>query len=359
MSVSPLLASTYKILAHEERVNAYLRGEPVYPVTLELGITARCNRNCDDCPSLYGRKQPDLSFPLIKHLLAGLDRKTPGLIITGGEPTLHADFGDILKAAREEYAFSEIAVITNGLLLQESRIYEPLMMYAGTVRVSLYDWNDNSLSGVLPTLERISRLRRMIGESGSRLQIGVSALTLNSQSEVLPQVVDMAREAGAHWVYLLPTCTKDVSGANARHEQKVVISTIRSLQDAYRETAGFDVFCLDDRYTVKAPHFRGYHAAHFIIVVGSDGVNYLGSESKYRDQFALVDLKRTNKCFLVDSERLARIRNIHSDEYAPKGSMNRGILYSDLIQKLIDGKTDWNTLKNKINGVQFRMVDII
>ena len=37
--------------------------------------------------------------------------------------------------------------------------------------------------------------------------------------------------------------------------------------------------------------FSAYHAAHFLLVVGADGKNYLGAEVKYQPAFILWDLK--------------------------------------------------------------------
>ena len=34
--------------------------------------------------------------------------------------------------------------------------------------------------------------------------------------------------------------------------------------------------------------FQGYHAAHFIMVVGADGDNYLSSETKYQPRYRIA-----------------------------------------------------------------------
>jgi len=116
---------------------------------------------------------------------------------------------------------------------------------------------------------------------------------------------------------------------------------------------------LDRRYSEKNPSFRGYHAAYFIFVVGSDGCNYLSSESKYKPDFMLLTSAETNENPLFNRNRLSRIAAVHSEEYSPKGNMNRGILYSDLIQKLIDHKIDMQSLEKRMDAMRFLMVNII
>jgi len=352
------LASTYKILNHLNRVNVYLKGEPVYPVTLELNITARCNRHCKDCPSILGRNAPDLSLSSIRSLFKNMQEETPGLIVTGGEPTLHPDFPVILREAHEN-GFKEIAVITNGSFLNDPNVYEPLLKYASAVRVSLYDWNGGSFESLLPTLERINALHNRIVESKSQLTIGTSALTQNSEASLLPELTRLAVENGANWIYFLPCCTKDPDGNKIQLEQGKIFTTIHSLKDEYQSSPGFDVFCIDERYNEKNPSFRGYHAAYFIFVVGSDGCNYLSSESKYKPDFMLLTSAETNENPLFNRNRLSRIAAVHSEEYSPKGNMNRGILYSDLIQKLIDHKIDMQSLEKRMDAMRFLMVNII
>ncbi len=49
-------------------------------------------------------------------------------------------------------------------------------------------------------------------------------------------------------------------------------------------------FTSSDRYVDTGLSFDGYHAAHFLLVVGADGMNYLGAEVKYQPQYAIADL---------------------------------------------------------------------
>lgn len=44
--------SPNKLAVNRERVEAYCRNEPIYPVTMELDLTQKCTRSCPNCP--YG-----------------------------------------------------------------------------------------------------------------------------------------------------------------------------------------------------------------------------------------------------------------------------------------------------------------
>ena len=49
MNHQPEQFSDFKILRHLERIQALLRGELVWPVTVEVDPTNHCNHNCIWC----------------------------------------------------------------------------------------------------------------------------------------------------------------------------------------------------------------------------------------------------------------------------------------------------------------------
>ncbi|MBN1829902.1 MAG: radical SAM protein [Deltaproteobacteria bacterium] len=115
------LSSPWKVARHKEKLEAYLRGEPVYPVTLELDITTACNRECPGCPSASGPFSRNLDMAFIRHLFSLIGGRTKGLLLTGGEPTISPIFPDVLREARRS-GFEEIAVVTNGSFLAEEKV---------------------------------------------------------------------------------------------------------------------------------------------------------------------------------------------------------------------------------------------
>ena len=99
---------------------------------------------------------------------------------------------------------------------------------------------------------------------------------------------------------------------------------------------GFPVFVLRDRYVDSPIKFAAYHAACFLLVIGADGLNYLGAEVKYRPQHAIADVAGNwRDDFLWQRARLERIHAANSQTYAAIGSRHRGVLYSHWIQQLM------------------------
>lgn len=350
------MTSVQKIVRHRARLEAYLRGERIFPVTLELNLTADCNRKCPDCPSGLGKPAMSLRIDFIDTLFHLLHGHTRGLIVTGGEPTLSPVFGEVLRRARTRFDFEDIAVITNGSRLDDPAVRDELLAHASTVRVSLYNWDSRSLQGAVPTLARIARLRSHIERSGSELQIGVSILTSRGALTILPKLVGSVFAAGAHWIYFLPSCTRRIDGAAAQREQAEVLDAIKKLD----RTRGQDIHFLDARYASDGVRFQGYHAAHFILVIGADGKNYLGSEVKYQPEYVIADLSGEQRDgFLWHPARLDKIDSVSHRRYPAQGSRNRGVLYNTLIEQLRSGATSMDALAFEIQGRDIYLPHII
>lgn len=333
------MVGTGKILFHRERLNSFFCGETIFPVTLELGLTTRCNRNCPDCPSGLGRPDLELGLAEVEPLLAFLSGRTRGLIVTGGEPTMARDFAAVLDKARSEYGFEDIAVVTNGSFLDEARVAEALLAHASAVRVSLYDWHEKSLDGVRPTLERIRRLRDRVDRLGSSLLIGASALTTEERGSQLKPLAELAAQAGVHFLYFHPVCFREAaSGPTQRRRQQAVLE---DLQNCRREFSGrLAVHFLADRFRHDDIRFSAYHSAHFIMVLAADGRRYLATEVKYRPAYELGVLGRDSPEDLVFGRAVARaISGVSSTGYPGIGGRNRGLLYNSLLEDLLENRT--------------------
>lgn len=328
------VASGYKIAAHRERLLAYLRGEAIFPVSLELDLTSRCSRTCRDCPSTRAREHWELTETFVKGLFAALGGNVPGLLLTGGEPTISPLFAGTLALAREQ-GFRDIAIVTNGSHLDRDSVRSALLAHASTIRVSLYDWEEAVFAGAELIFQRLEALRGMIDSTRSPLRIGVSALTSNKRLGRLRRLVETAVASGVHWVYFHPRCRHWNEGRPQPEDQEGVLEEIARLREEYSGRIEIDVSI--QRYQDSPLRFSGYHAAHFLMVVGADRKNYLGAEVKYHPDFVTADLgDGFADGFLWDSARLARIASHNHGNYRALGSRHRGVLYNDFIERLLE-----------------------
>lgn len=327
------IAASSKIAYHKEKLDSYLQGKHIFPATLELDITTECNRKCPNCPSTTTMQKINLDLKVIERLMSLLEGKTRGLILTGGEPTISPILPDVLSMAKD-YGFIDVAVVTNGNFLDKDSVADALISYASAVRISLYDWTVDSSEGLEPTLKRINVLRKRIEKEQSPLRIGVSALTSTENIKVLRNLCEKVKSSGAHWIYFHPRCINWDAGTPNRMDQSGIIEEIEALS----QENGFHAFAFPERYKNDPVTFDEYHAAHFLLVIGADGKNYLGAEVKYQPTYIIGDIINDySEDFLWRKERLERIQTWNSSIYPAIGSRHRGILYNNLIEKMMNG----------------------
>ncbi len=353
----PYLTSMAKVGHHREKVRAFLNGEPIFPVTLEMDLTSACTKTCADCPSTTAPQHNSLTEDFLDRLLGCLGGRATGLLLTGGEPTMAPLFPRALQMARAR-GFVEIAVVTNGSLLHRPEIQDALLQHVTTIRLSLYGWGNGDCSEMTESLEKIEKLRGRIDREGSRLQIGVSALTSSDRAGELVEVAGLARRAGAHWIYFHPLCRNWTRGHPSPVGQVHVLDEIQRLQAG--ESADFCAYVFRDRYETTELEFNGYHAAHFLLVVGADARNYLAPEVKYQASHVIAELGNSwRDDFLWDQARLDRIASISSRTYAAIRSRHRGELYSHFLEALKRGDPAAGSLQETESAGGFRFPHIL
>ncbi|HEY7818200.1 MAG TPA: radical SAM protein, partial [Vicinamibacteria bacterium] len=91
--------------------------------SLRLSVTDRCNLRCHYCMPeadyVWLPRQDLLSFEEITRLVDVFTRLGVHKVrLTGGEPLLRRDLPDLIRLLSARPALSEVALTTNGLLLQ-------------------------------------------------------------------------------------------------------------------------------------------------------------------------------------------------------------------------------------------------
>jgi hypothetical protein len=327
-----------KVAVHQERIEAYLRGEKMYPVTVELDLTQRCTRSCPACPYAAARSAGlTLELPFLDRLFSLLGKNTPGLVLSGGEPTSVPHFSRTIALAKEK-GFREVAVITNGSLLHLPEVQDSLLDHATSVRVSLYDWQEGDSAYFSETLAKIRHLRNRIEKEGSNLEIGASILTRREWNHKYAHVGTAALNAGVHWVYFHPFCIDWDKKRPMQADQTGVLAAIVEFQEQAPPDANIQVPL--ERYSTASLHFSRLHGGHFLIQIGADGCNYAGPECKYEQDYLLLNLNEyMEDDFLWHPDRLAKLSGITSENYRPVGTKHRPPIFSDYIERVMDSTT--------------------
>jgi len=336
-----LITSSYKIAGDRGRLEDYLSGENIFPLSVEFDLTDMCNRSCPGCPSVKAAAKHFLPPEFIDRLLGILEGRTHGLLFTGGEPTIAPHFSSTLRLAHKR-KFRETAVVSNGKCLDNGDVTRALLEEVTALRISLYDWELGLDGPISLTLANILSLRNAIERTGSGLSIGVSVLTDHARVPELEKMVKVVSESGAHWIYFHPMCKDWDLGRPVITDQTSVLEEIQRLQNVY--FGKFPVFAGHERYETRQIDFSSYHAAHFLLVLGADGKNYLSPETKYNPDYVLADLGESMaEGFLWRDERRKRMR-YSSGDYPCIGSRHRTQLYNGLIEGIRDGREDLDTV---------------
>ena len=133
---------------------------------LEFHVVDHCNLNCKGCvhfsPLVKTKKFADFEivkrdFLQLKKLVSYIDK----IHILGGEPLLNEELDEYLYLVRDVYPYSEISVVTNGLLLSQmqKKVVDALKDTGAQIRISMYP----------PILNRIDEVVANVKKEGVKI----------------------------------------------------------------------------------------------------------------------------------------------------------------------------------------------
>lgn len=117
----------HKLLWHRDRVEAWLRGDRIAPITMDCALTRACTYKCVYC---YGTLQVNQEKPMTKDVIFRFldDAAEIGVkaisFVSDGESTCSPHFYDAVVHGKKNGL--DMAVGTNGILLKEERLGEIL-----------------------------------------------------------------------------------------------------------------------------------------------------------------------------------------------------------------------------------------
>src|SRR5262245_16585949 len=168
----------------------------VKPLMASLYLTTKCNFRCVYCDDGSGNLYPHLPEPsrlgtaAILHVLAILRRASPGIAVTGGEPTLRPDLGAILTEITR-LGFAPVALNTNGYLLDRHLDVLPHLDYLVVSLDSLDEGRSDALIDAGPGRQTRRVKRNLDLAREHRRQRGLK-FDLVVNTVILPETIDDA-----------------------------------------------------------------------------------------------------------------------------------------------------------------------
>jgi hypothetical protein len=245
--------------------------------------------------------------------------------------------------------FKQIVIVSNGANIHRPEVQASLLEYVTSIRISLYDWQENVSESFRNTLRKIEELRNSIEKEGSKLQIGASILTCQEWNHRYLPVGLQALNAGINWLYFHPYCIDFDTGYPAQANQTGVLEAIEKLKEIAPKNANIQVPV--ERYSRESLSFEKLHGAYFLMEVGADGILYAGPECKYNKDAELLNLySYLEDDFLWHPRILKRLNETNSDNYHFIGTRHRPPIFSDFIQKVIQLRNDNKTEESLIES---------
>ena len=202
----------HKLMFHPHRLSAWLNGEKIFPLYLEISTSGACNHRCTFClmdHMGYHSRYPDT--PLLKERLTELASLGIGSIMFGGEgePLLNRDFAGIVAHGRS--AGIDIALTTNGVLMtpQLSARIVPLMSW---IKISLNAGTAETYAAVHRTkpqdfhtvVANITAAASLIEQQSAPCVLGVQSVLLPENAAEMESLAAICRDAGARYLVIKP-----------------------------------------------------------------------------------------------------------------------------------------------------------
>jgi len=346
-----LILDGHKLAWHKERLEAWMRGERIAPITVDLALTRGCNYNCVYC---YGKLQANPEKVLSRDRVFRFldDAAQIGVkavsFVGDGESALHPDLYDAIVRCRENGL--DAALGTNGSLLKEEELERilPCLSYA-RFNISAADPKNYSRVMGCPE-ESFHRVIKVIKECVRIKRENNLAVTLGIQMVLLPrfkeEIIPFARLGGELGVdySVIKHCSDDETGSIG-----VDYNQYLPLEDVLQEAEGYSTGDYQARVKWskilsrgKRAYSRCYGVAFILQISGSGLVAPCGMlfNEKYR-KYHIGNIAERPFKEIYNSDRYREVMGLlASDRFDPKTMCGKLCLQDKVNEFLWDLRQD-------------------
>jgi len=324
--VERLVLDKQKLEWHKERVDAWLRGERVAPIEIEMALTRSCTYKCVYC---YGQLQTNdiwkITWPVIKSFLE--DAKEVGVKsvnFTGdGESSCSPSYYKAILYAKE--LGLDVATGTNGYLIKLDKIKEilPALTYirfnisAGeeTRYQEIHRGNGDSYTKALATIQTCVSIKRQLGlDTTVGLQM---VLTPSFLDQVIP-LTKLGRDLGVDYL-VIKHCSDDEFGTlGIKYTEYLEENLLATLKEA--ESYSTDNYKVIPRWSKILSSGKSYskcYGAPFIMQISGSGlVAPCGMlfNDRYKERFHIGNIAKTRFKDIFNSDRYWEVMDYIASE---------------------------------------------
>ena len=218
--MSKFLLDSTKLAWHRERVEAYLAGERVAPVTIDCSISTACQLHCVFCYAALQNSGPKQNMPrdaIMRFLDDAAEIGVKGIsFVSDGESTCNPHVYEAIMRGKANGL--DMAMGTNGLLLREERLEDilPCLTYLrfnlnaadsasyGEIHGCRPEWFDT----VVSIIQKCVRVKR---ERGLSVTLGLQMVLMPHYANQILPLARLGRELGVDYL-VIKHCSDDELG---------------------------------------------------------------------------------------------------------------------------------------------------
>lgn len=215
-----LLLDNTKISWHQERIEAWLRGEKIAPITIDMALTRTCNYACKFC---YATLQENQRHPITKDVMTRFlnDCAEVGVkgvsLVSDGESTLNNAFVHSIQLG-DSLGIS-MAVGSNGYLLDEKKIRD-IIPHLTYFRVNITAGEEKRYQEIMgvregffqKVCENIKTMMRVKKETGSKCTVGMQMVLMPEFGDQIIPLAKLALELKPDYL-VIKHCSDDEDGS--------------------------------------------------------------------------------------------------------------------------------------------------
>ena len=328
--------SSVKLLIHK-RVKDLIKSDltlkglsQLYPITLEIGPSGKCNNNCDFC--MHGRyydNNKNMPFSMYKKLIDEvssykLNKKIKGIIFSSsGEPTMNPEIIKFIEYTKQKGI--DVALITNGSALGKKGLIEAIVQNVIWARISLNSGSPekraeihgvgiNDYSNVINSLSKLSARKK---EVGSKCNVGAQIVVTERNYKEIDSACRDVKNTGIDYFQIKPVVFHPRDGRTqlSRDFWKKVLEEAERVEKKYKDK-NFNVFIKYDQFSaiMKPDYDKSAYPvclSVFFPIIEADGKVYHCSQTRGLDSLELGDLnKQTFKEIWEGEKRKEVIKSI-------------------------------------------------
>lgn len=245
-----LILDGHKLAWHKERVDSWLSGERIAPITIDCALTRRCTYRCIYC---YGQLQANDEKRMTKEVVFRFldDAAEIGVkaisFVSDGESTCSPYLYDAILRGKANGL--DMALGTNGYLLKDERLVDilPTLTYLrfnistaeATRYAIIHRCKEDCYYKVINTIKACVKIKQ---EKALDVTLGLQMVLLPEVMDQITPLAELGKELGVDYL-VIKHCSDDESGSLG-----IDYSKYHDMVDILKKAESYS----DDKYMVKA-----------------------------------------------------------------------------------------------------------